>query len=164
MGQGSWTYQECGNLCQRWRPSYFTLAVLWKTPWSLWERLRLSFYNPWSTPQFPKEHTHFSFFGHAHGMQKFQGQGLNPCHGCDPSHSSDNAGSLTCNGTPSKRTFLWDLYPWWIIKFIFRAEVRTAIPEMNGFHFPLNICSIGLLFRNQLRGVFPPTWNLFIAA
>lgn len=31
---------------------------------------------------------------------------------------------------------------------------------MNGFHFPLNICSIGLPFRNQLRGVFPPTWNL----
>ena len=33
--------------------------------------------------------TFFFFFGCAHIMQKFSGQGLNPC------HSSDNAGSLT---------------------------------------------------------------------
>ena len=29
------------------------------------------------------------FFGHACGMQKFLGQGLNPCHSCNQSHSSD---------------------------------------------------------------------------
>ena len=40
----------------------------------------------------------FSFFvsGHAHGMQMFPGQGLNPCHSSNQSHNSDNAGSLTC--------------------------------------------------------------------
>ena len=27
---------------------------------------------------------------------KFWGRGWNPCHSSDPSHSSDNAGSLTC--------------------------------------------------------------------
>ena len=33
-------------------------------------------------------------FGHTHGMWKFPGQGLNPCHNSDPSCCSDNAGSL----------------------------------------------------------------------
>ena len=36
------------------------------------------------------------FFGCAHGMCKFPGQGLNPCHSSKLSRSSDNAGSLTC--------------------------------------------------------------------
>ena len=35
------------------------------------------------------------FFGHIHGMQKFPGQGSNLCYSSDPSHSSDNARSLT---------------------------------------------------------------------
>ena len=35
------------------------------------------------------------FFCHAHGMQKFLGQGSNPCHSGDPSHCSDNTGSST---------------------------------------------------------------------
>ena len=34
-------------------------------------------------------------FGRAFGMCKFPGQGLNPCHRSDPSHSSDNTGLLT---------------------------------------------------------------------
>ena len=45
----------------------------------------------------------FHFFGHAQGMWKFPGQGLNPRHNSDLSHSSGNAGSLThwaTNGTP----------------------------------------------------------------
>ena len=33
------------------------------------------------------------FFGHAHGMQMFWGQGWNPRHGSDPNHCSDWAGS-----------------------------------------------------------------------
>ena len=40
-----------------------------------------------------------SFFFSPHctcGMQKFPGQGLNPCHCSNPSLSSDNAGSLPC--------------------------------------------------------------------
>ena len=35
----------------------------------------------------------FLLFGHAHGMQKYPGQGSNPC------HSSNNAGYLTCWAT-----------------------------------------------------------------
>ena len=31
-----------------------------------------------------------------HGMQKFPGQGSNPCRGYSQSHSSDNARSLAC--------------------------------------------------------------------
>ena len=34
--------------------------------------------------------------GHACGMRKFPGQGLNLCHSCTQSHSSDNTGSLSC--------------------------------------------------------------------
>jgi len=33
-------------------------------------------------------------FGNTHGMQKFLGQELNPCHTCNHSRSSNNAGSL----------------------------------------------------------------------
>ena len=49
-----------------------------------------------------------TLFGHAHGMYNFQGQRLNWCHGSDPSHCSDNAGSLThwaTKGTPIIVTF-----------------------------------------------------------
>ena len=35
------------------------------------------------------------FCGHAHGMWKFPGQGLNLYHSSDLSHCGDNAGSLT---------------------------------------------------------------------
>ena len=35
------------------------------------------------------------FFCCTHGMWKFPGQGLNPCHSSDPGHCSDNAGTLT---------------------------------------------------------------------
>uniref|UniRef100_A0A5G2QTL2 GABA type A receptor associated protein like 2 n=1 Tax=Sus scrofa TaxID=9823 RepID=A0A5G2QTL2_PIG len=38
-------------------------------------------------------------------MQKFQGQGLNLCHGCDLRHRNDNIGSLTCCTT--KEFLLW---------------------------------------------------------
>ena len=37
----------------------------------------------------------FGFFGYACGMCKFQGERLNPHHGSDPSHCSDNARFLT---------------------------------------------------------------------
>ena len=37
----------------------------------------------------------FFFFGHIHGIQKFLGQGSNPGHSSNLSHSSDNTGSLT---------------------------------------------------------------------
>ena len=37
----------------------------------------------------------FYYFGHALGMQKFLGQGLNPHHSSDLSQCSDNTGSLT---------------------------------------------------------------------
>ena len=39
------------------------------------------------------------FFAHTHGMWKFPGQVSNVCVSSDPSHSSDNTGSLTCCAT-----------------------------------------------------------------
>ena len=41
----------------------------------------------------------FSFFGCASGIQNFPGQGLNPCHSSNLSHSNDNNRSLTCLAT-----------------------------------------------------------------
>ena len=41
----------------------------------------------------------FFFFGHAWGRWKFPDQGWNPCHSSNPTHCSDNAGSLTCWAT-----------------------------------------------------------------
>ena len=37
----------------------------------------------------------FIYFGHTDGMRKFPGQGSNPCHSCNLSHSYGNARSLT---------------------------------------------------------------------
>ena len=37
----------------------------------------------------------FFLLGHTHSMWKFLGQGSNPHHSSDQSHSSDNARSLT---------------------------------------------------------------------
>ena len=37
----------------------------------------------------------FFYFGSSLGVQKFLGQGSNPCCSHDPSRSSDNTGSLT---------------------------------------------------------------------
>ena len=49
---------------------------------------------------------HFKFFGHANGMQMFSAWGSNPNHRSNPSHSSDNTGSLTHCATRE----LWDLF------------------------------------------------------
>uniref|UniRef100_A0A8D0QR29 Intraflagellar transport protein 25 homolog n=1 Tax=Sus scrofa TaxID=9823 RepID=A0A8D0QR29_PIG len=38
----------------------------------------------------------FFFFRLRLTLQKLPGPGINPSHNCNPSHSSDNAGSLTC--------------------------------------------------------------------
>ena len=50
----------------------------------------------------------FFFFGHTRGMQKFLGQGSNPCYSSDPSHSSHNAESSTTRpaGNYSSEWFL----------------------------------------------------------
>ena len=51
-------------------------------------------------------------FSCASGMQKFPGQGLYPHYSSDPSHSRDNAGSLTCwaPGNSSITLFLYSVY------------------------------------------------------
>lgn len=44
-----------------------------------------------------------AFFGHAHSTHKFWGQGSNPRHNCNLSHSNHNTRSLThyaTKGTP----------------------------------------------------------------
>ena len=54
-----------------------------------------------------------SVFGCTHGTWKFLGQGLNLCHSRDPSHSSDNAGSLTTRlSGNSWRVFLYHSLIW----------------------------------------------------
>lgn len=47
-----------------------------------------------------------NFFGHAYGMWKYPGQGLNTCHRSDMSHRSDYADSyLTSQGNSSDTGF-----------------------------------------------------------
>lgn len=45
----------------------------------------------------------FFFLGCASGIQKFPGQGLNPCHSNDLSHSSDKSRSLTARPSGNYR-------------------------------------------------------------
>ena len=49
-----------------------------------------------SNATLPESVVPFSFIGGSYGMQKFLGQGSRPRHSNDLSHSSDDAGSLTC--------------------------------------------------------------------
>ena len=46
------------------------------------------------------------FFGHAHGMWRFLGQGIKPAPSGNPSHSSDKTGSLTAEPPGKSHTFL----------------------------------------------------------
>ena len=55
----------------------------------------------------------FSFFSYTRGTHRFPGQGSNPCHSRDQSHSSDGAGALTGCTT-------WELLEHFL-KFLFRA-------------------------------------------
>ena len=57
-----------------------------------------------------RKHLFIYFFGHTHIIQKFVGQGSNPCHSSVPSHSSDNAGSLIFWVT---RELLWASFHVW---------------------------------------------------
>ena len=53
------------------------------------------------------------FFGHSRGIWKFLGQGSNLSHSSDPSHTSDNARSLTTRPPEnSSITFFFFFYPW----------------------------------------------------
>ena len=54
-----------------------------------WSQMKAGAWRTWQGFRF------FFFFGHTHGMQKFLGQESNPLHSSDPSHSTDNTGSLT---------------------------------------------------------------------
>ena len=47
----------------------------------------------------------FFFFGQAGGMQRFPGQGSNPCHSHGLSHSSDNTRSLTTRSPGNSQLF-----------------------------------------------------------
>ena len=57
------------------------------------------FYTYTPLPQVQRMISAFLFFGHAHGMWKFLGQGSNPCHSSNLNHCSDITPSLTCCAT-----------------------------------------------------------------
>ena len=65
-------------------------SCLWFNPF-LRSVFPIFLFSPWIYLFF----TIFFFFGHAHSMWKFLGQGLNQCHSSNLSHSSKNTGSLT---------------------------------------------------------------------
>ena len=65
------------------------------------------------------------FFGHAHNMWNFQGQGSKPSHSSNSSNSSDNAGSLTHWATRELRSFK-----------NLKNEIKPCI-LFSDLHFPL---------------------------
>ena len=52
----------------------------------------------------------FFLCGHTHCMRKFPGQGSNPHHSSNPSHRSDNTGSLT-HGPPGNSGIIYSFVP-----------------------------------------------------
>ena len=85
----------------------------------------------------------FFVFGHAHSMQRFPGQGSNPCYNSHLSYCSDNIGSLPCyttrellKGLPWLRVFLFPWDPWGgghrrLFIFIFCLFIRAAPEAME---------------------------------
>ena len=55
-------------------------------------------------------------FGHAYGMQKFQGQGSNPATAVTPFHKSDSTRSLICWATKGwPQYFILGPHPWHVV-------------------------------------------------
>ena len=63
----------------------------------------------------------FFFSGLTHGMQKFLGQGLNPCHCTYPSLSSDNVGSLTTRPPVNCSLLRFFFWPYIIVLISFSS-------------------------------------------
>ena len=89
----------------------------------------------------------FSLFcrGHTHGIHKFLGQGLNLCHSSNPSHSSDNAGSLTSRPTRNSQNF----------HFLFVCLFVWPRPQHAGVSQP------GIETESQQRQSARPPGNFF---
>ena len=85
---------KCWHLCSRILPGTLTQTSTWGGGLRLgdWRRGKLLGVISMLSIFFVEQ---FFFFGSAHVMQRSLHQGLNPHHGSHPSHSSDNAGSLT---------------------------------------------------------------------
>lgn len=73
------------------------------------------------------------FFSHACGIQKFSGQGSNPSHRCNQSHSDDNAGSLTYWATKEliQRLFQLPIYDKQCVISSKNADVRAKRPNVR---------------------------------
>ena len=83
-------------------------------------------------------------YGHAHSMQKFPGQGPNPCHSREPRQCSDNTGSLThCAAGEVVYYFLYDpIYNF----YLHLTEIQTSI-----------LGSISLIeWQQRFRGIQQP--------
>ena len=113
-------------------------------------------------------------------MQKFPGQGLNPCHDRDPSCCSDNMGSLTCCTTRELLPvtffffffsffffFAWRPFPFscqcmWIWAFVFRdcaAWLYRDLPTLSTAdgHF---YHSLSAPLLNRYSECYPPAISL----
>ena len=75
-----------------------------------------------------------SFFGHIHVMWIFLGQGLNLCHSSDPSHSSDNTGSLTYYTTRK----LWNF-------FFYSIYLSSGILYLTRYHHCIFLYFLGMI-------------------
>ena len=73
--------------------NYMVLFLLWFDPWP-WSFYMLRV-QPNTLKKKKKKMVVCISFGHAHGMWKFPGQGLNPCNSGNPRHCSDDTRSLT---------------------------------------------------------------------
>ena len=68
----------------------------------------------------------FGFFGHAQGMHKFPGYGLNVHQSSDSSHSSDNARPQTCCTT---REFLGSVFISYFLRYTRRQLLQHHISD-----------------------------------
>ena len=74
----------------------------------------------------------FPLFGHTHDIWKFPGQGKNPHHSSNPSHSTDNAGSLTPRATRELQSIL-----------VFCVKKLSQIEQLKTTHmYYLPVCFV----------------------
>ena len=91
-------------------------------------------------------HPLFFFFPCTWAMQKFSGQGSNPCHCSDQNHCSDNAGSLIY-WAPRDLPFLHPLLKWGIYVKGLRGSMRYLVCVYPLSDFNAHKTYVGILLK-----------------
>ena len=117
----------------------------------------------------------FFFFCHTHGMWKFLGQGLNPCHSSDPSCCSDNVRSITRAATGELQNRLLNtmegsnfhrgricfrLEDNFLFSFVSVNVIIKVTTDLKEWEVVQPICLFWVISSIKVNKTFPYVWYL----